>query len=68
MSSAVGQRTFRIWRGDQTGGGFTDYETAAGEGMVVLDAVREIQRTPGAATSPSAGTARPRSAAPAAPR
>ena len=38
-------RTFRIWRGDASGGRFVDYELETGEGMVVLDAVREIQRT-----------------------
>src|ERR687897_2712031 len=35
--------TFRIWRGDRTGGGFTDYGTSVSEGMVVLDAVHQIQ-------------------------
>ena len=35
--------TFRIWRGDASGGGLRDYETAVSEGMVVLDAVLEIQ-------------------------
>jgi succinate dehydrogenase / fumarate reductase iron-sulfur subunit len=35
--------TFRIWRGDRTGGAFQDYRTAVGEGMVVLDAVHQIQ-------------------------
>jgi succinate dehydrogenase / fumarate reductase iron-sulfur subunit len=35
--------TFRIWRGDQTGGDFRDYTTAVSEGMVVLDAVHQIQ-------------------------
>ncbi len=36
--------TFRIWRG-QAGatGGFGDYRTDVGEGMVVLDAVHQIQ-------------------------
>jgi succinate dehydrogenase / fumarate reductase iron-sulfur subunit len=37
------QTTFRIWRGDQTQGGFTDYRTDVTEGMVVLDAVHQIQ-------------------------
>jgi len=41
----VSARTFRIWRGDPTGGSFVDYEVETREGMVVLDAVREIQRT-----------------------
>jgi succinate dehydrogenase / fumarate reductase iron-sulfur subunit len=35
--------TFRIWRGDQTGGEYKDYATAISEGMVVLDAVHQIQ-------------------------
>ncbi len=41
--SARGQRTFRVWRGDSAGGKFTDYQTEVGEGMVVLDAVHQIQ-------------------------
>jgi succinate dehydrogenase iron-sulfur subunit len=35
--------TFRIWRGDSSGGGFADYPTNVSEGMVVLDAVHQIQ-------------------------
>jgi succinate dehydrogenase / fumarate reductase iron-sulfur subunit len=35
--------TFRIWRGNEQGGDFHDYTTEVEEGMVVLDAVREIQ-------------------------
>src|SRR5882672_5722013 len=35
--------TFRIWRGDANGGEFKDYPTEVSEGMVVLDAVRQIQ-------------------------
>ncbi len=35
--------TFRIWRGDRAGGAFRDYSTAVTEGMVVLDAVHQIQ-------------------------
>jgi succinate dehydrogenase / fumarate reductase iron-sulfur subunit len=35
--------TFRIWRGDATGGALVDYETDVTEGMVVLDAVHQIQ-------------------------
>jgi succinate dehydrogenase / fumarate reductase iron-sulfur subunit len=35
--------TFRIWRGDATAGGFEDYSTGITEGMVVLDAVHQIQ-------------------------
>src|SRR5829696_6149078 len=35
--------TFRIWRGDRQGGEFKDYTAEVGEGMVVLDAVHQIQ-------------------------
>ncbi len=36
--------TFRIWRSDPGGGGaLTDYRTPVSEGMVVLDAVHQIQ-------------------------
>ncbi|MGZ4400901.1 MAG: succinate dehydrogenase/fumarate reductase iron-sulfur subunit [Gaiellaceae bacterium] len=41
----MSKRAVRVWRGDASGGGFVDYEADAVEGMVVLDAVREIQRT-----------------------
>src|SRR6202795_376921 len=34
---------FRIWRGDAEGGKFEDYPTEVSEGMVVLDAVHQIQ-------------------------
>ncbi len=37
-------RRFRIWRGDASGGDFVEYDVEVEEGMVVLDAVREIQR------------------------
>ncbi len=37
--------TFRIWRGDSQGGEFRDYTTEVAEGMVVLDAVHQIQAT-----------------------
>jgi succinate dehydrogenase / fumarate reductase iron-sulfur subunit len=37
--------TFRIWRGDATGGELRDYGTEVSEGMVVLDAVHRIQAT-----------------------
>jgi succinate dehydrogenase / fumarate reductase iron-sulfur subunit len=36
---------FKIWRGDANGGGFKEYKTEISEGMVVLDAVHDIQRT-----------------------
>jgi len=35
--------TFRIWRGDANGGRFEAYPTDVAEGMVVLDAVHQIQ-------------------------
>jgi succinate dehydrogenase / fumarate reductase iron-sulfur subunit len=35
--------TFRIWRGGTAGGGFEAYATPVTEGMVVLDAVHQIQ-------------------------
>ena len=35
--------TFRIWRGDANGGEYHDYTTDVTEGMVVLDAVHQIQ-------------------------
>ena len=38
-------KVFKIWRGDANGGDFVDYETKVSEGMVVLDAVHEIQAT-----------------------
>src|SRR5437773_6492038 len=34
---------FRIWRGDSRGGKFQDYPAQIEEGMVVLDAVHQIQ-------------------------
>ena len=39
--------TFRIWRGDKTGGEFKDYTAEIGEGMVVLDCVHQIQADAG---------------------
>src|SRR5919109_3227847 len=36
---------FKIWRGDSKGGAFHDYTAECSEGMVVLDAVHDIQRT-----------------------
>src|ERR1700692_3435304 len=41
----MGQATFRIFRGDNTTGEFRDYTAEVGEGMVVLDAVHQIQAT-----------------------
>ena len=37
-------RTLRLWRGDASGGELVDYDVEAESGMVVLDAVLEIQR------------------------
>ena len=39
----MAQATFSIWRGDRSGGAFVDYATEVSEGMVVLDAVHQIQ-------------------------
>ena len=39
----MARATFRIWRGDQGGGELKDYATEITEGMVVLDAVHQIQ-------------------------
>jgi succinate dehydrogenase / fumarate reductase iron-sulfur subunit len=39
------RRRFEVWRGDAKTGAFVEYEIEAEEGMVVLDAVREVQRT-----------------------
>jgi succinate dehydrogenase/fumarate reductase iron-sulfur protein len=35
--------TFKIWRGNKDGGDFKSYDTEISEGMVVLDAVLQIQ-------------------------
>jgi succinate dehydrogenase / fumarate reductase iron-sulfur subunit len=39
----VTQATFRVWRGDASGGRFEDFRTEVTPGMVVLDAVHHIQ-------------------------
>ncbi len=39
----MAEAAFRIWRGEAQGGSFTDYTTDVSEGMVVLDAVLNIQ-------------------------
>ncbi|MGH7587460.1 MAG: succinate dehydrogenase/fumarate reductase iron-sulfur subunit [Gemmatimonadota bacterium] len=39
----MAEATFRIWRGERGQGEFQDYETEISEGMVVLDALHEIQ-------------------------
>ena len=51
--------TFRIWRGEGDGGALKDYTTSVSEGMVVLDAVHQVQAQQ-IATSPSAGIPKPR--------
>ena len=38
-----GTATFQIWRGDRTSGEFKEYTTPVTEGMVVLDAIHQIQ-------------------------
>jgi len=38
-------RSFRLWRGDAHGGRYADYQLEVQPGMVVLDAVLQIQRT-----------------------
>jgi len=45
MPMAAGTRRLQIWRGDLTDGGLVDYDLETEPGMVVLDAVLEIQRT-----------------------
>src|SRR3989442_10449894 len=39
----MAQATFRIWRGEGGSGKFVDYSTEVSTGMVVLDAVHQIQ-------------------------
>ncbi len=39
----MAKATFRIWRGEADGGELRDYTTEVSEGMVVLDAVLQIQ-------------------------
>ena len=38
-------RVFKVWRGDKNGGRLVDYNVEVEEGMVVLDAIHQIQRT-----------------------
>jgi len=42
MSEAT-SATFRVWRGEKGEGEFRDYKTPVSEGMVVLDAIHQIQ-------------------------
>jgi succinate dehydrogenase / fumarate reductase iron-sulfur subunit len=37
------KRSFRVWRGDKSGGDFQKYDVDVDEGMVVLDVVHRIQ-------------------------
>jgi succinate dehydrogenase / fumarate reductase iron-sulfur subunit len=39
----MAKRTFKVWRGDAEGGDFKTYKAEVSEGMVVLDALHEIQ-------------------------
>jgi succinate dehydrogenase / fumarate reductase, iron-sulfur subunit len=42
-SEPAGRATFRVWRGDREGGKLVDYTTSISPGMVVLDAIHQIQ-------------------------
>jgi succinate dehydrogenase / fumarate reductase iron-sulfur subunit len=42
-SEPAGRATFRVWRGDRQGGKLVDYTTSVSPGMVVLDAIHQIQ-------------------------
>ncbi|MDB4951583.1 MAG: succinate dehydrogenase subunit [Gemmatimonadetes bacterium] len=42
-SSAAKTATFRVWRGDAAGGGLVDFTLQVSDGMVVLDAIHQIQ-------------------------
>ena len=37
------EATFELWRGDKDGGRFESYTTMVSGGMVVLDAIKQIQ-------------------------
>ncbi|MEO5826229.1 MAG: succinate dehydrogenase/fumarate reductase iron-sulfur subunit [Gemmatimonadales bacterium] len=39
----MGSTTFRVWRGEHGSGEFVEYTTEVGEGMVVLDAMHQVQ-------------------------
>ncbi|HRP61971.1 MAG TPA: succinate dehydrogenase/fumarate reductase iron-sulfur subunit [Phycisphaerales bacterium] len=41
--SGTRRAVFRVWRGDQSGGAFKDYTIEVSPGMVVLDAIHQIQ-------------------------
>ena len=51
----MARATLRIWRGDAKGGAFKDYTTEVGEGMVVLDAVHQVQAESAPAVFAAAG-------------
>ena len=36
---------FRVWRGDETGGGLEDYVVEVNDGEVVLDIIHRLQAT-----------------------
>src|ERR1700755_269797 len=39
------KRRFKVWRGDETGGGRKDYECELNEGEVFLNAIHRLQAT-----------------------
>jgi succinate dehydrogenase / fumarate reductase iron-sulfur subunit len=41
----MAERTFRVWRGDKTGGKFVEYKLNIDKGLVVLDVIHRIQAT-----------------------
>src|SRR4029077_13755278 len=43
MPDSAEVATFRVWRGDAHGGTLVDYPTKVSPGMVVLDAIHQIQ-------------------------
>ena len=44
-AAAKSTRTFRVWRGEANKGEFVEFQQQVVEGMVVLDAIHEIQAT-----------------------
>jgi len=61
------QAEFKVWRGDSDGGDLKDYTVEVNDGEVLLDVIHRLQATQ-RPTWACAGTARPASAGPAAPR
>src|ERR1700689_2401809 len=45
QSDSAAEITMRLWRGDETGGEFTDYVMPSVEGEVVLDVIHRVQAT-----------------------